>query len=198
MRVSILGFVVGALLASTAVAAIVGHPAPSFTARGADGKTYSLSDFKGKYVVLEWHNPGCPYVKKHYGPGNMQRLQKEWTAKGVVWLKVLSSHAGKQGAVSPAAELEYNKTMGAAPTASLMDTDQAVARAFGARTTPHMFVIDPQGTLIYNGALDDKSGADPEETKTARNYVSQALSQAMGGKKVTEASTKPYGCGVKY
>lgn len=198
MRVGLLAFVVGALLTGSAVAATVGEPAPAFSAQGADGKTYSLNDFKGKYVVLEWHNAGCPYVKKHYAPGNMQRLQKEWTAKGVVWLKVLSSRAGKQGSVTAEQENEYNKTMGAGATASLMDSDQAVAKAYGARTTPHMFVIDPKGTLIYNGALDDKSGADPEEVKTARNYVSQALSEAMGGKNVSEGSTKPYGCSVKY
>lgn len=198
MRVSILGFVMGALMAGGAMAATVGEAAPAFTATGSDGKSYSLADFKGKYVVLEWHNAGCPYVKKHYQPGNMQRLQKEWTGKGVVWLKVLSSRAGKQGSVTAEAENEYNKTMNAAATASLMDTDQAVAKAYGARTTPHMFVIDPKGTLIYNGALDDKSGADPEEVKTARNYVSQALSEALGGKKVSESSTKPYGCSVKY
>lgn len=198
MRVSCLRFVLGALLAAPVAAATVGQMAPDFAGQGADGKSYKLADFQGRFVVLEWHNANCPYVKKHYQPGHMQRLQKEWTGKGAVWLKVLSSKAGKQGAVTAEQELEYNKHMGASATASLMDTDQSIARAYSARTTPHMFVIDPRGKLIYNGALDDKSGSNPEEVKTARNHVAAALGQAMSGKPVSEPSTKPYGCSVKY
>ena len=194
-KISMAMLVAGAL---PALAISLGAAAPDFTGQGADGKTYHLSDFKGKYVVLEWHNQGCPFVKKHYGPGNMQRLQKEWTAKGVVWLKILSSHGGKQGSVSAADELAFNKEQGASPTASLMDAQGDIARAYQAKTTPHMFVIDPKGNLIYNGAIDDKATADPADTKTAHNYVAAALTESMAGKPVTTPSTRPYGCGVKY
>jgi peroxiredoxin len=185
-------------LASSAFALGVGQQAPDFTAKGADGKTYKLADFKGKYVVLEWHNAGCPYVKKHYEPGNMQKLQKEFTGKGVAWFKVLSSAAGKQGAKTPEQELAYVKETGSAATASLMDDDQSVAKAYAAKVTPHMFVIDPKGKIIYAGAIDSKSGADPKEIETATNYVAAALNEAMAGKPVSTATSKPYGCGVKY
>jgi peroxiredoxin len=193
-----LAAVLAASLTVPALALTAGQPAPDVGAKGADGKTYKLADFKGKYVVLEWHNAGCPYVKKHYEPGNMQKLQKQWTAKGVVWLKVLSSAHGKQGSVTAAQEIKYNKENGVAATASLMDDDQVVAKAFGAKVTPHMFVLDPKGNIIYSGAIDDKSGADPKEVETAKNYVSQALEESMAGKKVSVTTSKPYGCGVKY
>jgi thioredoxin-related protein len=186
-----------ALMAS-AFAVKVGDPAPGFTAVDSNGKQQHLSDYKGKYVVLEWHNQGCPYTKKHYASGNMQRLQKEWTAKGVVWLTVISSAPGTQGFVTPSQENEYLQTMKAAPTAVLMDMGGSLGHLYGAKTTPHMFIIDPNGTLIYNGAIDDHPTSDQSDIANSKNYVSMALQQAMGGKPVAEAATRPYGCSVKY
>jgi peroxiredoxin len=184
--------------ATVALAAEVGRPAPAFTGQGADGKTYKLADLKGKHVVLEWHNAGCPFVVKHYDTGNMQKLQKHWTGKGVAWFKVCTSPPGKQGYVTAEDETKYNASKGAAATASLLDHDGKIGKAYGAKTTPHMFVIDPQGTLIYAGAIDDKSGRDKSEVRSARNYVAAALEESMAGKKVSVSTSKPYGCGVKY
>jgi len=186
-----------ALIAS-AFAVKVGDPAPGFTSVDSNGKQQSLSNYKGKFVVLEWHNQGCPYTKKHYESGNMQRLQKEWTAKGVVWLTVISSAPGTQGFVTPTQENDYLKTMNASPTAVLMDPGGSLGHLYGAKTTPHMFIIDPNGTLIYNGAIDDHSSSDQSDIPNSKNYVSAALTQAMAGKPVTEAATRPYGCSVKY
>jgi peroxiredoxin len=190
----------GAVLAlmTTALAVRVGEPAPGFTAKDSNGKSQSLSDYKGKYVVLEWHNQGCPYTKKHYESGNMQRLQKEWTGKGVVWFTVISSAPGTQGFVTPTQENDYVKQVSAAPTAVLMDPEGTLGRLYGAKTTPHMFIIDPSGTLIYNGAIDDHSTSDPADIASSKNYVSAALSEAMSGKPVSESATRPYGCSVKY
>ena len=171
----------------------IGEAAPTFTATDSHGQAQSLDKYKGKYVVLEWHNQGCPYVKKHYGAGNMQRLQKDWTARGVAWIKVLSSHGGEQGAITPAEEVAYNKAMKASPTASLMDADGALGRAFQAKTTPHMFVLDPAGVVIYSGAIDDQPKTDPGTVKIAHNYVEAALTEAMAGKPVSVATTRPYG-----
>ena len=186
-----------ALIAS-AFAVKVGDPAPGFTSVDSNGKQQSLSNYKGKFVVLEWHNQGCPYTKKHYESGNMQRQQKEWTAKGVVWLTVISSAPGTQGFVTPTQENDYLKTMNASPTAVLMDPGGSLGHLYGAKTTPHMFIIDPNGTLIYNGAIDDHSSSDQSDIPNSKNYVSAALTQAMAGKPVTEAATRPYGCSVKY
>lgn len=186
-----------ALIAS-AFAVKVGDPAPGFTSVDSNGKQQSLSNYKGKFVVLEWHNQGCPYTKKHYESGNMQRLQKEWTAKGVVWLTVISSAPGTQGFVTPTQENEYLKTMNASPTAVLMDPGGSLGHLYGAKTTPHMFIIDPNGTLVYNGAIDDHSSSDQSDIASSKNYVSAALTEAMAGKPVTEAATRPYGCSVKY
>ena len=186
-----------ALMAS-AFAVKVGDPAPGFTAVDSNGKQQRLSDYKGKFVVLEWHNQGCPYTKKHYESGNMQKLQKEWTAKGVVWLTVISSAPGTQGFVTPSQENDYLKTMSAAPTAVLMDPGGSLGRLYAAKTTPHMFIVDPGGTLIYNGAIDDHPTSDQRDIAKSKNYVSAALEQALGGKPVTEAATRPYGCSVKY
>lgn len=179
-------------------AATIGSPAPGFTAVDSNGKQQSLSDYKGKFVVLEWHNQGCPYTKKHYESGNMQRLQKDWTGKGVVWLTVISSAQGTQGFVTPAQENEYLRKMNAVPTAVLMDPGGTLGRLYAAKTTPHMFIIDPSGTLIYNGAIDDHPTSDASDIPSSRNYVSAALTQAMGGKTVSEPATRPYGCSVKY
>ena len=190
-------FAVLALIAS-AFAVKVGDPAPGFTAVDSNGKQQRLSDYKGKFVVLEWHNQGCPYTKKHYESGNMQRLQKEWTEKGVVWLTVISSAPGTQGFVTPSQENDYLKTMKATPTAVLMDPGGSLGHLYAAKTTPHMFVIDPNGMLVYNGAIDDHPTSDQGDIPNSKNYVSMALEQAMGGKPVADAATRPYGCSVKY
>jgi peroxiredoxin len=179
-------------------AASIGSPAPGFTAVDSNGKQQSLSDYKGKFVVLEWHNQGCPYTKKHYESGNMQRLQKEWTARGVVWLTVISSAPGTQGFVTPTQENDYLKQMNAAPTAVLMDSAGTLGRLYGAKTTPHMYIIDPGGTLIYNGAIDDHGSTDASDIPKSRNYVNAALTEAMAGKQITDPATRPYGCSVKY
>lgn len=185
-------------LIATAFAVKIGDPAPNFTVVDSNGKQQHLSDYKGKFVVLEWHNQGCPYTKKHYESGNMQQLQKEWTGKGVIWLTVISSAPGMQGFVTPSQENEYLKTMNAVPTAVLMDIGGTVGHLYGAKTTPHMFIIDPHGTLIYNGAIDDHPTSDKGDIANSKNYVSTALAEAMAGKPVTEAVTRPYGCSVKY
>ena len=186
------------VLITSAFAVRVGEPAPGFTAVDSNGKQQRLSDYKGKFVVLEWHNQGCPYTKKHYQSGNMQRLQKEWTAKGVVWLTVISSAPGTQGFVTPTQENDYVKTMNAAPTAVIMDPGGSLGHLYSAKVTPHMFIIDPGGTLIYNGAIDDHPTSDQSDIANSKNYVSMALQEAMSGKPVTEAATRPYGCSVKY
>jgi alkyl hydroperoxide reductase subunit AhpC len=187
-----------ALALSTAWAARVGDRAPDFTATDSNGKVHKLSEYSGKYVVLEWHNRGCPYTAKHYDSGNMQRLQHEWTARGVIWLTVISSAPGKQGYVTAADENAFLKQANAAPTAALLDPTGALGHLYEAKTTPHMFIIDPQGTLIYNGAIDDKSTTEVTDINGARNYVSLALGEALAGKPVTSPSTSPYGCSVKY
>jgi peroxiredoxin len=176
----------------------VGDPAPAFTATDSHGQTQTLQQYRGKYVVLEWHNQGCPFTKKHYSSGNMQGLQKEWTAKGVVWFTVISSAPGTQGYVTADQENQYVNQMHAAPTAVLLDPQGALGHLYAAKTTPDMYVIDPQGKLIYSGAIDNRSTPDPEDIKGAENYVSDALMAAMAGKAVNPAYTRPYGCSVKY
>jgi hypothetical protein len=148
--------------------------------------------------VLEWHNQGCPYTRKHYVSGNMQALQREWTAKGVAWFTVISSAPGEQGYVTAFEENAYVGQMHASPTAVLMDPQGKLARLYAARTTPEMFVIDPTGKLIYEGALDDRPTPDPSDVKGANNFVSDALTEAMAGKPVATPYTRPYGCSVKY
>ena len=179
-------------------AAKVGEAAPEFTATASDGKSYRLSDYRGKYVVLEWHNNGCPYVGKHYKSGNMQRLQKEWTGRGVAWFTILSSAPGQQGYVTASEENEYVRKMQAAPTAALLDPNGQVGHLYDAKTSPQMIVINPQGVVIYDGAIDDKPTTDLEDVPGATNYVSLALEQAMAGKQVATTTTRPYGCSVKY
>jgi peroxiredoxin len=176
----------------------VGAAAPDFNAADSNGKTDSLDRYRGKYVVLDWHNQGCPYTRKHYVSGNMQGLQKEWTAKGVVWLTVISSAKGEQGYVTPIEENSYLSKMHAAPTAVLLDADGKVGRLYSAKTTPQMVVIDPQGKIIYDGAIDDRPTSDPGDVKGAKNYLDEALSAAMAGKPVPTPYTRPYGCSVKY
>lgn len=176
----------------------VGEPAPAFSATDSRGQTESLAQYRGKYVVLEWHNQGCPYTRKHYVSGNMQSLQKEWTAKGVVWFTVISSAPGEQGYVTASQENDYLLKMHAVPTAVLMDSDGKIGRLYNAKTTPQMIVIDPQGKLIYDGAIDDRPTPDPDDVKSADNYVSDALMAAMAGKPIAKPFTRPYGCSVKY
>jgi peroxiredoxin len=179
-------------------AAKVGDAAPDFTATASSGKTYRLSSNLGKYVVLEWHNNGCPYVGKQYNSGNMQRLQKEWTAKGVVWLTILSSAPGKQGYVTASEENGYLEKMHAAPTAALLDPTGEIGHLYDAKTSPQMIVINPQGIVIYDGAIDDKPTTDLADVPGATNYVNLALEEAMAGKKIETPATRPYGCSVKY
>jgi hypothetical protein len=187
-----------ALTSIPAFAVGPGSPAPDFKGTDSNGVQHSLSDYRGKYVVLEWANQGCPYDRKHYLSGSIESQQKDWTAKGVVWLTVISSAPGAQGYVTPAEENTYLKKMNAAPTAALLDPTSTIARVYEAKTTPHIFVIDPTGKLIYQGALDDKPTPDQEDLKGARNYLNETLTAAMAGKPVAIASTRPYGCSVKY
>jgi len=200
MEIKRLGVVVSAFALSglMAVALPPGSVAPEFKGVDSNGVTHSLSEYRGKYVVLEWANQGCPYAQKHYLSGNMESLQREWTGKGVVWLSIISSAPGQQGYVTPAQENDYLKTMKASPTAALLDPKGEIGHLYDARTTPHMFVIDPTGKIVYQGALDDKPSADPSTLKGADNYVSDALNAAMAGKPVAMAATRPYGCSVKY
>jgi peroxiredoxin len=194
--VAALALGVGASLASAS--AVVGQPAPAFTATDSLGQTRHLADFSGKVVVLEWWNPECPFVGKHYGGGNMQKLQKEWTARGVVWLTVSSSASGKQGYVDATQANAIMEQRGGSPTAILLDHDGAVGRAYGAKTTPHMFVIDAKGTLVYEGGIDDRPSTDQRDLASATNYVQAALEEVLAGKRVQTPTSDPYGCSVKY
>jgi peroxiredoxin len=175
-----------------------GQPAPVFTMTSIDGKPVSLADYRGRYVVLEWNNPHCPFVVKHYGSGNMQSLQKRFTADNVAWLTINSTSATHGEFMAPAALGTWMKEQGASPTAVMLDADGKVGRAYGARTTPHMYVIDPKGALVYAGAIDDKRSANAADVKTANNYVVQALTELKAGKPVSMASTTAYGCSIKY
>ena len=184
--------------ASTAWAAKVGQPAPDFAAPDLQGKSVKLSDYRGKYVVLEWTNPDCPYVQRHYNSGNMPELQKEFGKKDVVWLTVNSTNQSSGEFKTPQQMSKWMGDKGAAPKATLIDKDSKVGKLYDARTTPHMYIIDPQGKLIYAGAIDDKRWASTEDTKKARNHVRGALGEAMAGKPVSVTATSPYGCTVKY
>jgi len=185
-------------LPSAEAAAVVGQPAPEFSVPDPTGATHSLTAYKGKFVVLEWVNFECPFVGKHYGSGHMQKLQKDYTGKGVVWLSINSSATGKQGYYASDKVGALVKQKGAAPSAYLLDTAGSVGRAYGARTTPHMFIIDPKGTLIYAGGIDDTPSTDQADIATAKNFVSKALDEALAGKPVTTTTSQAYGCSVKY
>jgi cytochrome oxidase Cu insertion factor (SCO1/SenC/PrrC family) len=188
-----------ALLASANVfAAPVGKPAPDFTLQDTNGKTVRLADFKGKHVVLEWVNPGCPFVVKHYVSGNMPALQKEWGAKDVVWLAINSTNPTHRDFMKPVTLADWLKGKNAAANSVLMDADGKVGRAYDARVTPHMYIIDPKGMVVYNGAIDDIRSANPDDVKTAKNFVRAALGDLKGGQAVKVSSTQPYGCTVKY
>jgi peroxiredoxin len=176
----------------------VGSTAPDFSLTDSKGKAQSVSQYKGKYVVLEWFNPECPFVKKHYGSGNMQKLQEEFTGKGVVWLSIDSSAPGLEGnltADQANAKIAEWKTK---QTALLLDPDGKAGRTYGAKNTPHMFVINPEGKIIYEGAIDSKATPNPADIAGSTNYVKVALDESLGGKPVSNANTKPYGCSVKY
>ncbi|WP_439493466.1 thioredoxin family protein [Bosea sp. (in: a-proteobacteria)] len=192
------GFSLAAAPALAQSAARIGSPAPAFEAVDADGKTRKLSEFAGKTVILEWTNHDCPYVRKHYNSATMQTLQKDMAREGIVWLSVISSPVGEQGHVDGAKANELTKSRNAAPAAILLDPNSKVARAYGATTTPHMYIIDGKGTLAYMGAIDDKPAASAASIEGAKSYVRQAVAELKAGKPVSEPSTKAYGCAVKY
>jgi peroxiredoxin len=199
MKKLFLTLVTALVVAGTAHAQpVIGQPAPELTATDTKGVSHSLSDFRGKTVVLEWTNHDCPYVKKHYDTGNMQALQREATAEGVVWLTIISSAPGKQGYVTPEEADALTAERDAAPTAVLFDPEGTAGKAYGARTTPHMFVIDPEGTLVYMGGIDDRPTASKEDVEGARNYVREALTALGSGQDVPQSTSRPYGCSIKY
>ena len=188
-----------ALGAGAAVAApSVGQPAPAFSATDTLGRTVSLADFKGRTVVLEWVNPGCPFVVKHYGSGNLPKIQKDATGKGVVWLTVNSTAKSASDYRAPADLQAWMQQQGAAPTATLMDADGKLGRSYGARTTPHLYVIDKAGTLVYAGAIDSKPTANPADIAGATNHVAPALGETLAGQPVSTPVTRAYGCSIKY
>ncbi len=193
--------ILSSLFAATLFAADtakVGSSAPEFSLPDTGGKTHSLSQYKGKYVVLEWFNPECPFVKKHYGSGNMQKLQSEFTGKGVVWLSIDSSAAGFEGNLSPEQAQKVMKDWNTKQTALLLDPDGKVGRNYNAHNTPDMIVINPEGKIVYEGAIDSKATPNPADIASSTNYVKAALDESMSGKAVATPSTRPYGCSVKY
>ena len=201
MKTKLLVLPISALFAGALCAADapkVGVPAPSFSLPGADGNTYWLGKYKGKYVVLEWFNPGCPFVQKHYKSENMQKLQKEFTGKGVTWLTIDSSAPGAQGHLSPEEAKKQMADWQMNPTALLLDPEGNVGHAYHATNTPRMFIINPEGKLIYEGAIDSKASIDTSDIPNSTNYVRTALEEAMAGKSISTAQTKAYGCSVKY
>jgi len=189
------------LTATTLIAADsppVGATAPDFNLADTGGKTHSLSEYKGKYVVLEWFNPECPFVKKHYGSGNMQKLQGEYTGKGVVWLSIDSSAPGLEGNLTAEQAQKVMKDWSTKQTALLLDPEGKAGRAYNARNTPHMFIINPEGKIVYEGAIDSKATPNPADIPSSTNYVKAALDESMSGKSVSNSNTRPYGCSVKY
>lgn len=205
MKTLLASTVAGALILAALVPAAaqltdpeMGEPAPSFTLPDTYGKEHSLSEYRGQWVVLEWLNYGCPFVQKHYNSGNMQKLQTQYRDKGVVWFSVVSSAPGKQGYYEPGEMNAMNQEKGNQATAVLLDPEGTVGMKYGARTTPQMFVISPEGILLYDGAIDDRPSADPSSLEGATNYLVQALEEAMAGKPVTRPTSQPYGCSVKY
>ena len=187
-----------ALAAAVSFASTPGQPAPEFTVSDASGRPVRLADQRGKFVVLEWTNPECPFVQKHYVSANMQGLQKEFAGKDVVWLSINSTNRSHAEFKSGEEMTRWMRAHGGAPSAVLIDETSSAGRAYAARTTPHMFVIDREGKVVYAGAIDDKRSANPADAKTANNYVRAALNESLAGKPVTVAQTRPYGCSVKY
>src|SRR5947207_3794238 len=193
---TLIAFAAGALFAADSPP--VGAAAPDFSLPDASGKTQSLSQYKGKYVVLEWFNPECPFVKKHYGSGNMQKLQGEYTGKGVGWLTIDSNAPGHEGNLSADAANKVMTGWKTRQTALLLDPEGKVGRAYGAKNTPNMVVINPEGKIVYEGAIDSKATPNPADIPNSTNYVKVALDESLAGKAVTTSTTKPYGCSVKY
>ncbi len=191
-----LGMIVAA--SASLMGANPGEPAPEFTLLDSNGNEHSLSDYKGKFVVLEWVNHGCPFVVKFYRPGEMQRLQKKYTEQGVIWFTINTSAPGLQGHMTPEQANASIEELNAHPTAILLDHDGVVGRRYDARVTPHMYVIDPEGTLIYNGAIDSNPSSRSSDIEAAENYVVSALTAAMNGEEVATPRTRPYGCSMKY
>ncbi len=199
MKQMLVAFTALAVIAAPASgAAVVGKPAPLFKAADVNGKAVSLADFRGKTVVIEWNNPECPFVKKHYGSGNMQKAQAAAAKEGVVWLTVNSGAPGKQGHVSGAQAKSHLAQSGARPTHYLLDPRGVVGKLYDAKTTPHMYIVNKAGTLVYAGGIDDKPTPRPADISGARNHVLAALSEIKAGKAVSVATSRPYGCAVKY
>jgi peroxiredoxin len=176
----------------------VGSSAPEFSLPDVKGKNHSLTEYKGKYVVLEWFNPECPFVKKHYGSENMQKLQKQFTDKGVVWLTIDSNAPGMEGNLTAEAAEKIMNSWKTHQTALLLDPDGNVGKMYGAKNTPQMFVINPEGKVVYQGAIDSKASPNPNDIPESTNYVKAALEESLAGKPVSNPTTKPYGCSVKY
>ena len=198
-RTSFFSALVAMTLSASAFASVeIGKPAPDFSLNGADGTSHSLAGYKGKTVVLEWNNPECPFVKKHYGSGNMQKQQADATAAGVVWLTINSGATGKQGNLDAKSANAYIVESGAKQTAYLFDADGTVGHLYGARTTPHLYVIDKNGILRYAGGIDSVASADKADIASATQYVPQVLAELAAGKAVSTAKSEPYGCSVKY
>lgn len=187
-----------ALMSSSVAAPAPGTPAPAFSLPSVEGKTVALSDYKGKYVVLEWTNKDCPFVKKHYGSGAMQATQAEAKKMGAVWLSICSSAPGQQGYMDATTYKAYAKDKKIASTAILLDSEGKVGHLYAAKTTPQIVIVDPKGNVVYDGAIDDKPDPSPASLKGAKNYALEALKESMAGKAVTVATSRPYGCGVKY
>jgi peroxiredoxin len=195
-------FLATAVLAAAPLPALsqplTGQPAPAFTLNDLDGRRVSLAELKGRYVVLEWTNPGCPFVQKHYSSGNMQSLQRRFTGEGVQWIVINSTTATHSDYLDPAQQKAWLQQQGAAASVAALDADGTVGRAYAAKVTPHMYVIDPNGVLVYAGAIDDKRSTNPADVKTARNYVVQAFAELRAGKPLSAPSTQAYGCTIKY
>ncbi len=189
-------FIAGAMYATDVPP--VGTAAPDFSLTDSNGKAHSLSQYKGKYVVLEWFNPECPFVKKHYGSDNMQKLQQEYTSKGVVWLTIDSNAPGAEGNMTPEQAQKIMSSWKTHQTALLLDPESNVARSYGAKNTPDMIVINPEGKIVYEGAIDNKPTPNPNDIPSSTNYVKAALDESLAGKPVSNPTTKPYGCSVKY
>ena len=177
---------------------VIGKPAPNFRLNDANGKAVSLTNYKGKTVVLEWNNPECPFVRKHYGSGNMQKTQAAAAKDGVVWLSINSSAPGNQGHMNAAQAKAFVAKAGARPAAYLLDPGGTVGKTYGAKTTPHMYIVNKAGTLVYAGGIDDKPTANPADVNGARNHVLAALAEIKAGKPVSVKTSRPYGCSVKY
>ena len=194
-------FVSASLLAlglTAQAAPSVGQPAPEFALRDASGQTVKLSDYRGKHVVLEWTNPGCPYVQKHYDSGNMPATQKNALDNGVVWLSINSTEKASDDYREPARLVAWQNERKSKPTALLMDEEGSAGKAYGARTTPHMYMVDPQGKLVYAGGIDSIPSSNPDDIRKAVNYVRQGMNEALAGKPISVSTTRPYGCSIKY